>query len=857
MRSLLVEDAISKVWCTPEQDKQVILKPVKVSPYGGVWNTVRIFDRSVVLPIIGVKFHVYQVGNLFPDFIGLPDSDNVWTKISDACNLNKVLVDIYTAKGYQLPKTNAWFTVTKNGSLLLAVKENPVIGIDLNTTDLFFRFYTNAFFNSSRADHINDIIHVNGGIVYVNADILAFQNEVATHKALVGSVYCFVNGFFVDNIDLITAKPGDYVEYVYDSSVKNVITLDFANLRTFHSDKDSAIKYLLHYAGNSPTIDYCDDVDFFIIKKNGARYTGAYYHKNMVDAIRMVTHKDYSMNAAYAEGYIASIPTAAVIGDLSVMIVIRKAGYNRSLIYENNRIEELYKLPDNLLLDAMVGINATMPNWTAAHLENSPYVTLMGSKIENITDRLAQDAYGYNLISKILADTPVNNTAVSGTPTFNVPPGLMDACVVYEYNANGLLLGHYQHLSGLLYNAVNPTAAKAEMILGHENNGVLDEVFDTLISPIEAGIDYRFYICDKVGGVSQKNWRDVTGDQNKYLISNGVVQWNLNLANYRTLVRSNKNILSYDLDLMAENGVLKFSLNESVNVGGVITSSVMEVPMGELDLFMGSPAKGSLIEGIDYIVNFPQIVIINKSLLNNVLTTPQKITVRFTGFCNPDLTMNTPGDIGFIKYDLLSRNSRYDVRDDKVLRIVVAGKLYSRDMLLFSEKDNGVTVPNVNNGLPYSVRDIVVPLRNNGVDDTYTARAASKVIDQRVSDYMSLYLPEPVINTPNAILAQYQVVSPFCSKIIYDLAAGLITDPRLMGNYSDMDVKDICTPYEWLLAFDPTQLAHKADTEFVVVLPHNLDTVISLDIYKYQFLSRVVHLYMNGMISLSNFINLA
>ena len=34
-------------------------------------------------------------------------------------------------------------------------------------------------------------------------------------------------------------------------------------------------------------------------------------------------------------------------------------------------LKELYKLPDAQIIQAMVGVNAVNPNWTASNLENS------------------------------------------------------------------------------------------------------------------------------------------------------------------------------------------------------------------------------------------------------------------------------------------------------------------------------------------------------------------------------------------------------------------------------------------------------------------------------------------------------
>jgi hypothetical protein len=853
MYDYLVNHALKNVWCTPDQDRQLILQPAKITVTNGVWNNVSLLWNVIKLPLQGVRFHVYQVGQLYPALAGLVDLTNKWIKFSDACNAGNLIIDIYSNSGLQLPRTETWYMITDDRNIVIAVKEQLRINIDLDTDPIFIRTYSNAYFASSRSDPLNDYIKVEGGTVPTTADILSLQQKYNAIALLPGAVYVFVNGFKVSTIDLFSVLPGDIVEYVYDSSIRLVVDIAISTTQTFISQLDSKRKYLLHYPGSGDSsIDYHDDIDFFIINQDtNLRHKGLYYHRNSPDAIRMVTYKDYSMVVPYAVGYVGIIPNATSIDSLIVRMHIRKSGYKRVLTFENNRVEELYKLPDAKLVSAMVGIDSTVPTWTAAALEDSAYVELMRSDMRSINRSLIENAYGYNAISKLLGDTPSNTTLASGRQMINIPYGLVNNSVAYEYDSAGLLINWYQHVGNTIYNAVSNNARQIELISGIGDT-VLDEVYGLPTLTVDPSLEYRFYTCPIINGSPDNKWTDVTGTSN-YAIINNLITWIVDPLQTYTLIRSNKKILAYDLNLMAYNGLLEFNL-ECTQVRNNVSSLLnMQIPMGELDVFLNG---NSLIEGVDYIVNFPRIIIINKTYLVNVLSATQKITIRFSGFCNADLTRNKQNDSGFIKYDLLSHNNRFDIRDDKVLRIIVGGKLYNRTALLFSEVDSGVTVPNASNGLPYLIKDIIVPLRGLGAVDTYTARAASQVIDKSISDYMTAFLPEPVITAPNVISALYPVYSPFCSRIIYDLQLGIINDVRLTQQYNDTDVMSICEPYINLLSFDLTQLTLQQDPNYVIIHPHNLNSVIALNLYQYKFLSRVVKLYLNNLVDISHFISI-
>jgi hypothetical protein len=369
---------------------------------------------------------------------------------------------------------------------------------------------------------------------------------------------------------------------------------------------------------------------------------------------------------------------------------------------------------------------------------------------------------------------------------------------------------------------------------------------------IEPKLDYRMYMCGFDGdGLPDNQFVDVT-DSGNYTIIGNTLTWLVDPTLHYGLVRSNKAALGYSFMLAPSAGLLRFPLMHEQVRNGIVGNWIMQVPMGELDVWLNGY---SLIEGLDYFVQFPEIVITNKAyLIDPHLGTEQAIAVRFTGFCKEDLTREVADDTGYVKYAMLSQNTRFDIRDDKVLRIVVGGKLYERGELLFSETDSGVTVPDARNGAPYQIRDFVVPVRGQTPHDTYELRTLSEAVDQSISDYMSLRIAPPVFETPNAITERYAVFSPFCCRVLNDLVSGDLNPTQMYGFFSDQDVVNICQPYVELLAYDPTQDENLPSEEFVVIHPHNLDTTMELTIYQYRFALRVIKMFLHDRVSLSTFV---
>ena len=850
MADYLVTQAIKSVYCAPRQDMQSRFKLAKLTRYGGVYTKVDVLWRQYALPVANQLFHVYQIGGISPRHLGLmmPAKEGMWVRMVDACIANKTVVDLYNVNGIQSPRCLAWYTVSEDGDLVVAVQRFDKVPIDYNTEDLYLKVYSNAYYSSTRRDVAVDFVDVYGAVVRSTDEILALQQKYNTAAAR-GTTYAFVNGFMVDKLDLITVQLGDVAEFVYDGAIYAVEDFAVDALPVFDSTMDLKRKYLLHATKAIKTnITYHDDVDVFIIKKGPTgRFKGLFFHRNEVDAMRQVTHADYSIAIPNLSAFVGAQEDWTLMSELTVRLHLRHSGFRRPLINEANRIKELYKLPDEEILNAMVGLEANVPEWQAAHLEASEYVRIMGSHVRQITPKLVQDAFGYNAMAALLAPTPQFTKNISNQSLVDIPVNLQYRSTVYEYDFDGRLLGWHLHPLGAVWRARNPATRLVQIISGY---GVtqLDERYGQPGATLDPAFDYRFYTCDMFNGLPDNRWVDVT-ESNKYVVSGNNLTWLTSPHTTYTLTRSNRDFLGYNLELPVQSGILKFSLTSEQDRGSGPRNTVMQIQLGELDLWMNGWA---LVEGIDYIVNFPDVVIISKKFIDHSKAT-QLITVRHCGHAKEDLSRAVLGDRGFVSHGVLSNNNRFDLRDDKVQHIAIGGAVYDRSELQFAETHNGVNVEGVN-GVPYVVRDIVVPLRGTTNAKTYEARDRALIVDQHVSDYLTLKMPPPVFTELDVIPQLYAVYSPFVSALIDDLKHGILKDDRIYGQYDDNIVQEICRYYEPLLKFDPTREPNVADSRYVSVQAYYKDVVTELGLFEYRFLARAVSLYLNNAVSLSHFV---
>ena len=851
----LQRHAYENVWCTPNQDKQTIFRPARITPDGGTWLDFTVMWRRIKMPDATSKFHVYQIGQVIPMLLGLAKNKNVWISAAEVCKSEKLIADMYTLTGVQLHRSHVWYRVTPENNLIFAVKipDPTKIPVDLDNEDLHIRLYTNAYFEAQGSQPQQEAINVDGIIATNQQAILSFQQRLAISRAKpYGHTYCFLNGFLVNTIDLVNAQVGDYLEFVYDSSIKRIVTFRIDELEQFTSTLDSAHKYLLHYAAQVETIDYQDDVDLFLVRPlANNRHKGVYYHKNNEAALRMVTHKDYSVPVAYLASYAQQRPElGSNVDDLSIVLHIRHSGYVRPLVFEHNRIVDLYRMNDADVRGAMIGIDSTVSVWNAPALEASGYCGLMRAELGEITRQMVQNAYGYNACSKLLGDTPSHVRTMSSLLLVDVPVGLQDCSTAYEYDENGLLLEWHQHSYGSVYAARNDATRLVEMVFGFAAEGA-QTWWGEMTHAIPNGYNYRFYRCGKLNGVIDNNWSDRT-ESADYIVANNQVTWAINPNAYYPLVRGNRNHITYELDYLVVDGLIRFALREYRE--DLQAYRTMAVPPGKIEVFLNGK---SLIEKLDYFVEFPQITIVNKEYLNDPENLTQKVVVRMTGFCDSDMKHEVVSQIGFVEYGVLSKNNRFDIRDDKVNRIIVDGALYRYDELEYGEEDYEVRVTDARNGAPYAITDIVVPMNNYlftddpMVDPTYTLRQRSRLVDEELSDYLTLKLPEKEPVLPSAIPGLYQVVSPFICKIVHDLLNGALWEEAFTGHYDDNYVVQQCQPYEYLLDVDPIKDGQTPSKDYVVIHPHNRNYYLDMGIYQFQFLSRVVKLYGNGKVELS------
>lgn len=882
MNNQLLRHAINTIWCNPSQDRQFVFELSPITRREGARGYFSSQFERVPLPDNTGEWVVYQVGKVVPRNVNLPKVRWTWFRCDELAKDKNLLTEIYTDNGIQFPRYDAHILLGHGYAFYIAVRVNDQIASQ-KKHPLYLRLYTNAYYVSPRSEGRRQL-EIVGKRLNTTAEILELQRSVEAKAATFkGKVLCFVNGRFVQGLSIVTVREGDFVEAVFDPSFESVVEFKVKDLPAFTSTRDKLRKYLLHYPGKTDRIDYHDDIDVFLVKRQGDRFNGVSYHRNAVEWMRMITHKDYSVPVERVHSFVRqyTIPAGRTIDalrfneydwkgleELSIILYIRNSGLERPLEANANRTDLLYLLPDKKVVDALLGLNSTVPFWKAEVLEDSPYVKFMSAPPDLVNpifygDRLhdsvgketseafAGNVFGYHAAAKVLADTPNLVKNYDGDMLAKLSPQHIEDSTIFEYNADGYLLGTRYHVIGEYYIPHFKDCAYVEAVTG-KGQQVVTEKLGNEPFELPRGYNFRLYVSSVWRGVIKEDWVDVTDNASQYgtLDSYGdgrrVWNWTFAATDKIGLIRTDQGFIYQEIGLTVDDGLLEFSINANVDN----KKTVLQAPTGILDVWLNGHA---LQPGLDYVVHWPQVIISNHLYLDSTKSI-QDVRYRAYSFPTKDMKLLPYNEVGFVSYGVLSNNERFDLYHNKRLRVIVDGRLLTNEELAFDEDNADSILNRVRNGAPYCIQTPPTIFRDVYSDDR-KAREEDDVRDKTVSDYLTQLLPKRQRNTLDVIPNRYTVISCFANKLLFDLKHNYRVPKGIEGHYSEHDIRQWLKDYEWIVAYDLTTQPY--DHDHVAVIPHWFEGVVELDYFKYTFFVRALDAFLPKRPDISRFVKMS
>lgn len=908
MTNILREHALKNVWAESVQDTQYRIRPTRISPKGGFFKAGNVLWESIPMPRAGdptdkTSYHLYSLGQLPAWLFKLQLSVGRWYRLDEFVNINNTVVNVYVDNGASVPRSIAYLYQNFDQNFILAIArtnidfgsedkqnsygETVTIPYTLDRHGINVRFYTNAILQSEewreqavdplhtlrdvsvKIETQSDYFHFMNQCTAIENEYMDNSEEVAVQQGL-GLFY--IDGFVVSRPDGYSdSYIGKVMSFQYDATIREIEYFRIDEVTSFKSDKDSRLnKYLLVSKNNYGRIDYFDDLDFYVIYRYNGKIRGVAIDGFEADAIRQVTHNAYAINTNKVLALSNAHQFLNNIMLLELMVVYRNGGMRHGLGFQANRIEDLYHLPRSEVIEAMSLVESNVEFWRAPDLENSAYIDVMSSKANQITNERIEEAYGYNAIGKNIHKSiyKVIDGKVRLDPAFGISTDLFKPLpnlvaskrCFFWYNQDGELLGYStDQTTNLSITAPNEysSAVYVEAFIGNLRTG-LDSNGSRRDREYVYDHDYgyfghRNYVCNIVGAGIDNNWVDVTnGPYASYFpAENGnppYIKWNYTLLNQTNLYPMTRfaNVISLrSFTITATSLVNALTVQLSVLDNGVLN------PLGaapaHVDVFMNNKP---LIENLDYYYSNGGQLTITRQVQEGQTA---NILVRFYGYGDPITNESfKPRDFGFVKNGILSHNNVFNVTHDRCIRVNVGGQLRTADDVSFAE-DTPMDLHL--DGKPYSVEDYQPLIEPYTSRKTVDFQMESMGIDQIVSDYLTMRLPEPSPNNQYIQGELWEVYSPIMSTFIQLMSKNMLPDYILQIWTNDaMVFSNTAAIVEMYRSADP--ILRGFDPEYVLVRPYPFKTLVEVSSLQYATLERINRLHLHSVIDLTDYVTI-
>lgn len=832
--TLLTDYGRGKMWCSPPNNHAVRIRPVCVTADISPINEFYRDGYTLTLPVKNTVFHCYTFSRFNLQLLSLNPLKNKWVPLKNIVTDNEVVIKVYNDIGKVAPLDKVWMLNTDRDELMLAV-ERDNIGLDIPNDNIYLDFYSSIVAETSELGDF-DIKHYSRVINNVT-DLNEISTVVSEARTKPGELNVYHNGYTSSFLTMNEVTVGNAIDVTVDETVVKRHLIPLSDMRTFFSTLDNDNKYIVHPNKDDDSIHYLDDVVFHLVYMHtDTKWTGLFIHRNAPHTVRMLTHRDYAIPTKYITSRADHLRDTIDDFDpskLRLMLDVRRVKKQNTLPYESNHIHELYKMTDVQIVEAFTGIDSNVTWWRAVNLETCPFVKMMSDKWFDIDDVKTATALGFDSTTKLFADTPV--PVVNGQPVV-MSPNTANGAAVLEYDIAGTLKHVSQSNERTFTPVTGASCVLIESLAGQLSDAVYVGVDEDVVS-IRPDATFACFYKD-----ADSEWKNVTRAAGYYTSDGTDIKWTVTRdVGVSTFVMFSDLIHYQTEDIEAINGV--YSVTLKTKVGSEMVA--MAVLNATFSVWINDKSG---IEGLDYRIKGDRIYLTSKGYLKE--NEPQSVRIIAHGLSN-GINADPIAKYGFVKYGAVSWDSKYDIRDDKVLRCVLDGHVKTKDNLVFAE-DIDVGRRSEIDGLPYLIRTLNPPIPAIEGYDAQGAKVTSHTKDRTIVTYMTHKNKHATSPDELVTSALYNLYSPFTSKLIFDIFKGVLTVPE--GKITDDTFRESIKEYESLLNVEPTNV--KYNHGYTAVHAHPFTSTVPLKSHEYTFVERAIAMHLDGSIDLTPFVTI-
>lgn len=845
-RSPLVRYAIDQMYANAGIARQFQLKLNQVSPDTGYVNTFQLMGRYRKTPIEQEYFLMFNMSGFdgstwnFHNLFTRTDPVDQWLNVAKICKERGMIIDIYGDDGRMFPRDKCWVMSTYDGQQLLAVRnlrafkhgwrkpmylhcytiQTTVYDPQSNPNSLDWpRFYSNDSQTLESMDKMKIVYNQ-----YLN---------------LPGLTSVYLNGYLWNGFPNTASLTGnDVIELTNDPSVVAEEIYEVETLENFQSKLDQTRKFIIHPPKEEDfTYRYVNDVAFYLTNDQNQ---GVYLNRNDAGNFRQLTHRDYAVNARMVND-IAN--TTGLLEDhkLNLRLVYRKNDYAKVLQYETNGVRWLYRMDDQHIVGALVDVNSTVPEWQARNLEQSPANLFLNTPFMSIDHEQAVASVGYNRATQVLCGSPITYDPTKGEE-LEVPVSARVHLTMFEYDDKGLFLRM------CYFNKVNFVKPSSDAYLVEFYPGEpgikINHVYGNDPVTVDRNVAPRFYYqaVTTGGDLAGNKLPAVENEHYTFDRATGVVTWKLNANMFTGVVVMNDKTLYKAFTLNHLDNSLTFSITHQWEGGGVLA----DIAPANIMVIMNGR---SLIENVDYVVRFPDVFIINHQFLK----ADGNDFVLYCSEWSPidDETPVEQSELGYVMGGVIGHNQRYNLREDRIVRLTMAGQCWDPAKVPSAELTAPSEVLNPYNGYPYGVKHWYLPLRDWVDYAPEQGWSEARDRDIRMSAYLTEFAEKPAPVAVPSIMDKYRLYSPFMNAIVNQLLLGVLELDDLADGetYSNDYIMRKTEPYRWWLTADPVTL--RFDARYFAVFPYVQQTTVTVSPKQLIFIRRINELFLENRVNVT------
>lgn len=842
VKQFLLTTAVKRGWMNPHADSAVFYQPSRVNPITGTRGTIANEYFEIVLPDSQNKWVVFQLGMIPPRYSGIQGWLSSWLTAETVANREEMILQFYI-NYRQLPLDAIKIKYSENNNFLIAI--DAVRCKDLLKTKfaLQMRVYSSSWFALDDADAYGKLTTQS---VYVNnnTEISTLLSGYNLKKALKGNVYLWHNGFYVDKLPVAEVKVGDSLIFTYDPSGAGYYDIKLSKLKYFTSEIDAKRKYIVSAPDNDRNhkVDYMDDIDIYVccpeLDITGTtRTVGVYYSINTYSDLRMLTKRDYAIDAERVSQIIYQQNPRIDFTTAFIRVFVRDSGVDKIPPKDGNLLDDLY-LVDHATRDKIFsGTLSAIDRWYAPTLEKSGFSLWMG---------LDGHELGYDKLAGVISWQGLYDLTQKMEHTagkFNMPIMMHNGGIIYYFYTDGTLHSFYEVTPSVGKQAkiTAPVGVtKAFCIPGYRAYLSGDVESNSRITSDPYG-DYEESRYYKIGTTA---WQLAKEDVDYFTNDDYSITWSSNHTSSSRIKRSSgtyyiRTFTTTPAKLVDEN---------TIYADGSMPSSGL--PMGRLQLWIkgnnSTTGWKALAEDIDFkVIDNQKFRIYNASYFTSADTS---IEVHVLHWGLPQYTDESK--FGFVQHRMVNYDVNFDLAPYRNKDLYIDGKRYEVEEIDFSEIRSGNMPASVREGAIYTLQNSIGSAPVIKLDGLVEDRDTSLIEEKIIGDFLTELSPEVQIDEPVILTTKHKVVSVLLHTLIEKIIGNVLVISN--ANMSVVAVDLALRDYRGLIELDVCRL--DTDWDFIQVQATARKNMVTVSSKEYSFLKQVNDLYLSSRVVLNNYL---